>query len=368
MAGKEIANGLEGIVVARTALSLVDGQAGRLVIRGYDVEEIAGRISFEEVFTLLRHGALPGAPDKVALTQRLGELRARAFGMIPALGDALEMPDPMDSLRASLGHIRAHGVPGGDAGEMVTAAAPVFSAAWYRTRRGEKPLAPRPDLPHARDFLRMAVNVDDASRAAGLDAYLVAVSDHGFNASTFTCRVVASTGSDLVSSCVAAVGALKGPLHGGAPGPVLDMLDAIASPDRAESWIDEELASGRRIMGMGHRIYRVRDPRAAVLEGAIERLETAGVKSPRLALARAVEHVAQGKLKEKYPSRSLAANVEFYTAVLLDTVGLPRELFSPAFGAARMAGWCAHFDEQRETGRLIRPDAEYNGPLGLKLN
>jgi citrate synthase len=178
------------------------------------------------------------------------------------------------------------------------------------------------------------------------------------NASTLAARVVASTGSDLVSAIVAAVGALKGPLHGGAPGPVLDMLDAIGRPDAAESWLEAELAGGRRIMGMGHRIYRVRDPRAAVLENAAQ-----GLGGSRVELARAVERAADGALRRRHPDRPLRANVEFYTAVLLDAVGLPRAAFSPTFAVARAAGWSAHVAEQRAVGRLIRPDARYTGPV-----
>ena len=197
--------------------------------------------------------------------------------------------------------------------------------------------------------------------AQALDAYLVTVADHGMNASTFAARLVASTGSDAVSSITAAVGALKGPLHGGAPGPVLDMLDAIGEPARAQAWLEGELAAGRRIMGMGHRVYRVRDPRAAVLEAQVERLERAGVTTGRLALARAVERAAEGVLRTRYPNRSLHANVEFYTAVLLDTVGLPRTLFTPTFAVGRVAGWYAHVQEQRALARLIRPASRYVG-------
>jgi citrate synthase len=199
-----------------------------------------------------------------------------------------------------------------------------------------------------------------AELAAGLDAYLVTVSDHGMNASTFAARVVTSTASDMVSAAVAGVGALKGPLHGGAPGPVLDMLDAIGAPERARAWIEAEVAAGRRIMGMGHRIYRVRDPRAAVFEKQIEKLEGGG--GARLALARATEREAEAVLREKHPDRPLKANVEFFTAVLLEAVGLPREAFAPTFAVGRIAGWCAHVMEQKEKGRLIRPASRYVGP------
>jgi len=238
-------------------------------------------------------------------------------------------------------------------------AAPVFVAAWNRARSGATPIAPDPALSHAADYLRMSTGIaPSAAAVTALDAYLVTVIDHGMSASTFTARVITSTGSDLISAIVGGVGALKGPLHGGAPGPVLDMLDAIGTPENAEPWILAELAAGRRIMGMGHRIYRVRDPRAAVLETAVRPLA-----SRRLEMARAVEVAASKILRERKPDRPLAANVEFYTAVLLDAVGLPREQFSATFAVSRIAGWSAHVIEQRRTGRLIRPASRYVGAV-----
>nr|MDQ3034735.1 citrate synthase/methylcitrate synthase [Myxococcota bacterium] len=231
-------------------------------------------------------------------------------------------------------------------------------------RAGAAPIAPDPTLSHAADVLRMVHGEPPAAAAVrGLDRYLVTVIDHGMNASTFAARVVASTGSDDVSAIVAALGALKGPLHGGAPGPVLDMIDAVGAPERAKAWLEGELAAGRRIMGMGHRVYRVRDPRAAVLESAIEELERAGMAKGRLALARAIERSAEALLAARRPERPLRANVEFYTAVLLDALGLDRAAFTPTFAIGRVAGWCAHVDEQRRTGRLIRPASRYVGPM-----
>jgi citrate synthase len=209
-----------------------------------------------------------------------------------------------------------------------------------------------------------------AHEVRALDAYFVTVVDHGLNASTFAARVVASTGSDLVSAVTAAIGALKGPLHGGAPGPVLDLLDLVGSPDRAKGVLESELDARRRIMGMGHRVYRVRDPRAAVLEAAVERLREATLSdgssdaarvSARLELSRAVEREATALLSIRYPSRALRANVEFYTAVLLEAIGVPRELFSATFATARVVGWTAHVDEERRKGRLIRPTSIYVG-------
>ena len=245
----------------------------------------------------------------------------------------------------------------------------VFAAAWSRGIRGLEPLAPDPSLGHAADYLRMLTGQAREPLVRAMDAYLVTVIDHGMNASTFTARVIASTGSDLVSAVTGAIGALKGPLHGGAPGPVLEMLDAIGAPERAEAWIRTELAAGRRIMGMGHRIYRVRDPRAAVLEREVERLEGIGAGDgsarirAKLALARATESAAERVLAERHKERVLRANVEFYTAVLLDAIGIPREAFSPTFAVSRVCGWCAHVLEQRKTGRLIRPLSRYVGPV-----
>ncbi|HET7527230.1 MAG TPA: citrate synthase [Burkholderiaceae bacterium] len=379
------ANGLEGVVVADTVLSDVDGERGRLVIRGHDVEQLALQHDFESACALLWTGALPGGAAHAALRERLGMARVRAFARLPSLGDALAAADAMDALRASLAHLCADEIAPHDQQVELTAAVAVFAAAWSRQRAGAAAIAPDPALGHAADYLRMAgadpqrvrtnaaqtdtahTDADaariDAARARALDAYLVTASDHGMNASTFTARVVASTQSDAVSAVVAAIGALKGPLHGGAPGPVLAMLDAIGSPEHAGRWIAAQLAIGERIMGMGHRVYRVRDPRAAVLERAVEQLHAAGVRSDRLALARAVEAVAVESLRERRPERRLAANVEFYTAVILDAVGLPQALFSATFAVARVAGWLAHIDEQRARGRLIRPASRYVGPM-----
>lgn len=355
-------DGLDGVVVAETRLSDVDGERGRLIVRGHDVEALAERADFEAACALLWTGELPDARAHAELRAALGQARVRAFARLPKLGDALDASDGMEALRAALGHLRASEIPADAIRLELTASTAVFAAAWARTLRGAAPVAPDPALGHAADFLRMAsVHGSDPSRSRALDAYLVTAADHGMNASTFTARVVTSTDSDTVSAVVAALGALKGPRHGGAPGPVLAMLDAIREPGNAAGWIAAELAAGRRIMGMGHRVYRVRDPRAAVLERAVERLRATGLRSDRLDLARAVERVAVASLGERRPERRMAANVEFYTAVLLDAIGLPQELFSPVFAVARVAGWLAHVDEQRESSRIIRPSSRYVG-------
>ena len=354
--------GLDGVVAAETRLSNVDGERGELILAGHRVEALALACSFEAVLGLLRDGVLPDAGATARMTRALGEARVRAFASIEPHDVALHRTDGMDALRALVA--RATLSATGDRAVELVAMVAVCAAAWQRARAGGALVAPDASLSHAADVLRMSRGVMPSDAAAqALDRYLVTVSDHGMNASTFVARVVASTGSDDVSCIVAAIGALKGPLHGGAPGPVLDMLDAVGRPERARAWIAAELDAGRRIMGMGHRIYRVRDPRAAVLETGIEALERAGVAKGKLALARAVEHEAEQQLSARHADRALRANVEFYTAVLLDAVGIDRAAFTPTFAVGRVAGWCAHVEEQRATGRLIRPASRYVGPM-----
>ena len=354
-------SGLEGTVVAETTLSDVDGERGELIIAGERVEALAGRVPFEELCARLWTLGDLRARTPEAVGSPLGQARVEAFARLPSLGGALALGDGMDALRAALAQL-----PGDATDERgLTAAAAVYAAAWARRQAGAPPVPPDPAASHAADYLRMSRGQPPhPAEAAALDAYLVTVSDHGMNASTFTARVVASTGSDAVSAVVAAVGALKGPLHGGAPGPVLDMLDAIGTEPAVAGWIGAELAGGRRIMGMGHRIYRVRDPRALVLERALAGLrDVPGRSSERLQLARAVEKEAEAQLAARHPDRPLRANVEFYTALLLEAVGLPRQQFSVTFAVGRVAGWLAHVFEQRRTGRLIRPASRYVGPL-----
>jgi|SRR5579859_4321914 len=361
--GSAVANGLEGVVVADTRLSEVDGERGRLIVAGFDVEDLAGRVTYEDVVALLFDGALPGAERRRAVAAGLAEGRELGWRTLARSGDALDASDAMDALRTAASHLRPDG-DGERAALQTIGALGALVPAWARRTQGLPLVAPAADRAHADDVLRMLHGEPrDAVRVAALDAYLVTVADHGMNASTFTARVIASTRSDLVSCIVGAIGALKGPLHGGAPGPVLSMLDAIGRPENATAWLEREIAEGRRVMGMGHRIYRVRDPRAAVLERAIAALEAAGVSSGRLALARGVERAAEGVLRRKHPDRPLHANVEFYTAVLLDAVGLPRDLFSATFAVARAAGWCAHVFEQNAASRLIRPASRYVGPM-----
>jgi len=355
------ASGLAGVVVADTRLSHVDGERGQLLIAGARAEELAlsDPGHFETVVErLLELGT--GRPE-VRVRERLAQARVAAFARLEPLRYALSLSDPMDALLAA----SAQGSAGGEA-LGVLGALPVYVAAGARLRAGQHPIAPDATRFAAEDFMRMLGLAESPARARALDAYLVTVSDHGLNASTFAARVVASTGSDVMPCIAAGLGALKGPLHGGAPGPVLDMLDATASTEPS-AWLEGELAAGRRIMGMGHRIYRVRDPRAFVFERALARLageepENSAIGG-RLAHARRVEHAAQVLLSARHPDRPLCANVEFYTALLLEAVGIPRALFTATFAVGRAAGWLAHIEEQRRTGRLIRPAARYVGQV-----
>lgn len=352
-------DGLEGIVAAETVLSHVDGERGRLIFRGHDVEELAGHISQEAVAALLWDGFAEGSSDPVAIAEALGAARAGAFEIAqPLLARArgLTAVEGLRLLLAALPDTAAtpHHL-------LATAAMPVFVAALERDRQGLAPLPPDPSLSQAADFLRMLRGQPALpEHVAALETYLVTVADHGLNASTFTARVVASTRAGVFSSVVAALCALKGPLHGGAPGPVLDMLDAIGSEAQIEPWLERAISQGERLMGFGHRVYRVRDPRADVLKGVALGLRGG---SNRIRFAEAVEAGALRVLARLKSGRRLDTNVEFYTALVLEALALPRELFTPIFAIGRVVGWTAHVLEQTQGGRIIRPQSAYVGPI-----
>ncbi len=356
--------GLDGVVVAETVLSEVDGAAGRLLVRGHRLEDIAGRRGFEWALGQLWEGFVDRPLDEAALRRDLGVARAAAFsGLGPLLGPAAAAGrGPMGALR-----LLVVGVPDG-AGDLpvrLTATVAVGLCAAVRMADGRDPVAPDPVLGHAADLLRMLRGGAPAAPAevAALETYLVSACDHGLNASTFAARVVASTRAGLAPAVTAALCALEGPLHGGAPGPVLDMLDAIAADGGpAERWIEAALARGGRLMGFGHRVYRVRDPRAEVLKRAVAGL---GRDAGRVAFAEAVEAAALAALERRSPGRALRTNTEFYTALLLEALGVPRGAFTGVFAAARVGGWVAHALEQAATGRLIRPQSRYVGPRPL---
>ena len=369
--------GLDGVVAARTRLSHVDGNAGQLVIGGYELKELAGRVSFEEAAYLLWRGALPGRDELEMLSREMAVARKLPPQTMSAVRAAVAAP-PIDALRMAVSTLSLD-IPNPNdispaadlaAAKMLTARFPTVVAAHARLSAGLEPIPPREDLSHAANFLYMALGREpDPLAARALDTYWVTVIDHGMNASTFAARVIASTRSDMVSAVTGAIGALKGPLHGGAPGPVLDMLVDIGTLENAESWLRRELDEGKRIMGFGHRVYKVRDPRAEVLSAVAEEMAGAELEDRRLYdLARGVEQAALRVLEERKPGRNLRTNVEFYTALVLQSLGLEPKQFVAMFACGRVAGWCAHAIEQHAEDHLIRPQSEYVGQRGLQLD
>ena len=365
MSDQEIHEGLEGITVAETRLSFIDGEAGELVIGGYPLAEIGTSATFEETLYLLYNDRLPTQSELDDFADELAQYRSLPDGCLEVVRSAGEAGvSPMDAMR--MGAAAASLDQDGEDPErdklVIVARLPTIVAAYWRARNGEDPLEPREDLSHAGNFLYMLTGEEPSdAQVGGLEAYLNTVVDHGLNASTFTGRVIVSTESDLYSAVTGAIGALKGPLHGGAPGPVLQMLLDMYDSGDVEGVLREKLDAGERLMGFGHRVYKVRDPRAEVLSTAAESFYQEDGDSEFFDLAKTVETEAVDLLEEYKPGRRLDTNVEFYTAVLLHGIGIPDELFTTTFGIARAGGWTAHCLEQLENNRLMRPRGKYVG-------
>jgi len=362
----KVSSGLEDVVAATTRLSHVDGEAGELIIAGFPVGELAAHATFEETTWLLWHGELPTPAELAAFRADLAARRTMPAATLALLRESAKTRlDHMDALRIGIDSVSLVS----NEAVAIVAIAPTIVAAFSRLSAGKEPIAPRPDLGHASNYLYMLNGeVPDPERVRGLETYLNTVVDHGLNASTFTCRVITSTGSDLVSAIVGAIGALKGPLHGGAPGPALETVFEIGDASRAEEVLRGKIEAGERLMGFGHRVYKVRDPRADVLAAAAERLFTRAGDMRLYKLARAVESTAIRLLEEYKPGRRLQTNVEFYTALLLHGLGLEVPLFTPTFAISRVSGWIAHAFEQRAANRLIRPKSQYVGPRDRRWN
>jgi len=355
-ANRPYSPGLEGVVAGESSLGFVDGAQGRLLYRGYRIGDLVERGTYPGVANLLWTGEwdpdhrLPTAPIPPAV---LTVLRA-----LPA------STKPMDALRTA---VSAWGTtqdlpwpPTVEQARALTSFSPSALAAFARLRAGEEPIEPDPSLDLVAGFLyQLTGSPPDPATARALDAYFIVGSEHGFNASTFTARVITSTRSDIASAVTGAIGTMKGPLHGGAPSEVVDQLSQVGSVDHAEAWIREALDRGERLMGFGHRVYRAYDPRAAALRTVAEGMEH---KPEWLQLAIQVEDVALRILAEKHPDRPLKTNVEFYAAPVLMGVGLAPDLFPATFSLARHAGWTAHVLEQAADNRLIRPNVNYVGP------
>ncbi len=359
--------GLEGVVAASTALSHVYGEEGRLVYRGYDIHELAGKASFEEVAHLLWCDHLPSRSELEEFSRKLGSNRNLPEPVIVMLRALPVDTSPMDALRtgvSALGAVRPdvfEEKPDLDKAIALAARFPAILAAFFRIRQGLEPIPPRPDLNTAQNYLYELFGTEPEERHwRPLETYLVLLADHGMNASTFAARVIASTASDLCSAITGAVGALKGPLHGGAPSKVLDMLEEIGDIDNVEAWLTKALDEGQRLMGFGHRVYKAEDPRSEILRGMAEQ-----VSDPTFfALSQKTEERALAMLDERKPGRRLYTNVEFYSAAVLAAVGLPGDMFTPTFAVARAVGWSAHVLEQMDNNRLIRPQSEFVGETG----
>lgn len=348
----DVPRGLAGVVVTDTSLGDVRGQEGFYHYRQYSAVELARTRDFEDVWHLMVHGELP---DDVQAA-------------LPAIATASARSGPLSGLRTALSLFGAskgfRPVYDLDADRRradalaASAAVPTLLTALYRLGQGLDPIEPRDDLPYAANYLYMLTGSEpDTLRARAVEQYLISTIDHGFNASTFTARVIASTGADVAACLVGAVGALSGPLHGGAPSRALDTLDVIGTPDRIDTWIRERVHAGDRIMGFGHPVYRTEDPRSRMLRGIAEQFG-----GPRVAFAVEVERQVESILAELKPGRALHTNVEFYAGVVMELCGLPREMFTPTFAAARAVGWSANILEQAEDSKIIRPAARYVGP------
>ncbi|MEV7033607.1 citrate synthase/methylcitrate synthase [Streptomyces sp. NPDC093272] len=367
----EVPRGLAGVVVADTEVGDVRGAEGFYHYRQYSAVELARTRGFEDVWHLLVHGGLPDAARSAAFaaeTAALRHLPDEVRTALPAVAAASGGSGPLAGMRTALSLLGAargfRPVYDIDADlrradtVAACAAVPTLLTALYRLGRGLDPVEPRADLSYAANYLYMLTGSEpDPRRARAVEQYLISTIDHGFNASTFTARVIASTGADVAACLVGAVGALSGPLHGGAPSRALDTLDAIGTPDRIDPWIRARVLSGDRVMGFGHAVYRTEDPRSRMLRGIAQ-----DFGGPRVAFAVEVERRVERILAELKPGRELHANVEFYAGVVMELCGLPREMFTPTFAAARVVGWSANILEQAADSKIIRPVARYVGP------
>jgi citrate synthase len=366
----ELPRGLEGVVVAETSIGDVRGLEGFYHYRQYDAVELAETRTLEDVWYLLFNGALPSLAERRRFMDGIAPLREipdDVQAVLPAIARVAQHAPPLDLLRttvslmgAALGFRPSLDLTGAELHEQgmrICAVVPTLLCGLYRLQHGMDVIGPRPDLPYAANYLFMMRGEEPtAEHARAVEQYLISTIDHGFNASTFTARVITSTGADLAAAVVGGIGALSGPLHGGAPSRALDMLDAIGTIDKADPWIRDAVERGDRLMGFGHRVYKTDDPRSVMLRSVAERLG-----GPNVEFAKQVEQQAIDILAELKPGRKLYTNVEFYAGIVMDTCGVPREMFTPTFASSRVIGWTAHILEQAADNRLIRPSAHYAG-------
>jgi citrate synthase len=368
------AKGLQNIVVGQSKLSLVNGTEGKLIYAGYKIEDLAENASFEEVVYLLWHGHLPNRSQLDELTKAINGQMDIAPETVQLLKMFPAKATPMSVLRTAISALSLwdeHAdtkTPEENRRKalLLTAKTPTIVAAWERIRHGQEPLAPRKDLGFAANFLYMLKGTEPTQQEiAVIDAYLVLLSEHGMNASTFSARVTTSTLSDMYSAITTAIGTLKGAAHGGANEEAMHMFFEIGSADNVQKWFEENVKTGKkRIMGMGHRVYKALDPRAAVLNRKAKEMAEATNNSQWYDLASKLDKTARAD--DDFIKKNLYANVDYYSAIALYTIGIPMDQFTPLFAIARVPGWCAHIIEQWADNRLIRPDVEYIGPMDLE--
>ena len=368
---KIIAKGLEGVVATATALSDVRGLEGKLIYRGYDIDALAGHVSFEEASYLLWHGDLPNQKQLQELQRTLAADRELPAGVVDYILAAPKDSSPMDILRTCISMLGLYdyGPIGPDQLELnrqrqisLTAKIGVIAAYFHRARRGQSLPPVRKDLGEAAHFLYLLNGQEAGPEAvATLDMAFVLHADHGMNASTFAARVCASTLTDIYSAISTAIGTLKGPLHGGANEGVIHMLQEIGTLEKVDAWVQSQLAAKKKIMGIGHRVYKVLDPRAPHLKRMAEKLTKELGETKWIEMSERIAHIMRTEKK-------LEANVDFYSATVYYSLGLPTDLFTPIFAVARTAGWTGHVLEQWADNRLFRPDSEYVGPvIGRKV-
>jgi citrate synthase len=352
MALIEVPSGLEGVIAFDTSIAEPDREGGALRYRGVDIEELVGNVPYEKVWGLLVDGQYePGLPpaEPHPLAVRTGDPRVDLQAALAMLGPEWGLRQLID-----ISDEQARG-------DLARVSVMALSFVAQSARGVGRPPIPQAEVDKATSiperFLIRWRGEADPRHVKAIDAYWISAAEHGMNASTFTARVIASTGADVAAALSGAVGALSGPLHGGAPSRVLQMLDEVAAEGDAERWVKQALDRGDRLMGFGHRVYRAEDPRARVL-----RRTAREIGAPRLEVAEKLEEAALAELKARKPDRVLATNVEFWSAVVLDFADVPPELFTPMFASARVGGWAAHIMEQKREGRLIRPSARYVGP------
>jgi citrate synthase len=367
----EVPPGLRNVVVTTTELGDVRGQEGFYHYRQYSAIELARSKTMEDVWFLVLEGRLPNKAERARFIAEIAPLRvlpAEVKAVLPAIAVAGDVFNPLAGLRTALSLLGAARdlPPLWDADParrradalLVCAVTPTILAALYRLRQGQEPLEPRADLTAAANWLYLVTGQEpDAVKASAIEQYLISTIDHGFNASTFTARVVASAGADVVSAVVAAIGAFSGPLHGGAPDRALASLDEIGTPDRIDAWVRARVSAGDRIMGFGHAVYSTEDPRSLMLRDIAR-----GLGGDLVDFATTVEQRIVEVLAELKPGRNLYANVEFYAGVVMELCGLPRAMFTPTFTVSRVVGWSANILEQTAEAKIIRPAARYVGP------